>query len=128
MAVYQWFGVVYIIGCFFVIPILSIVIVLTNELVYWIIFYFIMSILIIVWIITGLQVKFREDYFFYSFHLFLCFIVSLNIGGLKKGVTSFTLDDFDPLYFLEIQKWKVSSPYSGLLELPTALVPQLGTL
>ena len=62
MAVYQWFGVVYIIGCFFVIPILSIVIVLTNELVYWIIFYFIMSILIIVWIITGLQVKFREDY------------------------------------------------------------------
>ena len=72
VAVYQWFGVVYILGCFFIIPILSILIALTNEDLSWIIILISVSIFLIVLIITTLQVKCGED-FFYMFYLLSVF-------------------------------------------------------
>jgi len=66
VAVYQWFGVVYILGCFFIIPILSILIALTNEDLSWIIILISVSIFLIVLIITTLQ-NFKNGKFLPTF-------------------------------------------------------------
>ena len=98
VAVYQWFGVVYILGCFLVIPLLCILTALYSEGLYWILFCAFFSIFFTVSLITRLQVKF----------------------GFLFDKCKWSL--------LALQKWKVSSHFSGNLELFTALVPQLGAI
>ena len=63
VAVYQWFGVVYILGTFLIIPLLSLLIVLANADLYWTIFSISFSIFLTVCFITALQVKCGEDFF-----------------------------------------------------------------
>ena len=55
VAVYQWFGVFYIIGCFILVPVAGICLSLTSPTLYRVIMYTVISLFLIVWIITKLQ-------------------------------------------------------------------------
>ena len=58
VAVYQWFGVVYIVGCFLLIPVSGIFFALASETLYRVVMYTITCFLLSAWIITKLQEMF----------------------------------------------------------------------
>lgn len=58
VAVYQWFGVVYIVGCFILLPVIGVLLALKSQTLYTVILYTITSLLLSAWIVTKLQEMF----------------------------------------------------------------------
>ena len=58
VVVYQWFGVVYIVGCFILLPLIGVLLALKSQTLHTVIVYTITSLLLLAWIITKLQEMF----------------------------------------------------------------------